>query len=236
MAIEKTAVTYDVLGGPCESIWVHDSGAGEQPGLLLFPNFLGVKEADQRLAEWLAALGFKVLLVDYYGVGKRGTDMESGAALMLELVADRALMRSKLQAHLGQLYEMGGVLPGRVGAVGFCLGGKCVLDLARAGAEIVGVVIHGVYDRPELPGQAMNARLLVCHGWNDPLCPPEALVGLGAELTQADIDWKLIAFANAGHAFTDESIPLDASKSFGYVPSADAEAREATARFLSQSF
>lgn len=236
MAIDTHILTYDVPGGPCESIWVADAGAGYQPGLLLFPNFLGIKDSDVAEAEWLAALGFNVLLVDYYGVGKRAQDMEGGSALMQELVADRALMRGKLEAHLAQLRAQPNVAAGRAAAVGFCLGGKCVLDLARSGAEIAGVVIHGVYDPPELASPAMKARLLVCHGWNDPLCPPDALVALGQELTEAAVDWRVMAFGHAGHAFTDEGIPLDESKSFGHVPFADGESREATARFLSDSF
>lgn len=230
--LQRTVMTYDAPGGTYESMLVADPTAGERPGVLLFPNFLGTKEADFARAEQIAAQGYTVLVVDYYGAGKRGTDMASGSALMTELVEDRTLMRDKLRAHLGQLQAVPGVKSGRVGAIGLCLGGKCVLDLARSGADIAGVVMHGVYDAPPFPNAAMTARLLVCHGWNDPLCPPEALVALGQELTAAGVDWTLLSFSKTGHAFTDESTPLNPEQSFGYVAEACTESFAAMYRLF----
>lgn len=236
MAIERQIQMYEVPGGSVESMWVADQGAGEQPGLLLFPNFLGTKEADFARAEQIAALGFKVLVVDFYGVGKRGTDMASGAALMEDLVADRELMRQKLQVHLAYLQSLPGVRAGRVAAVGYCLGGKCVLDLARAGGDLAGVVLHGVYDPPSFDNAVMKASLLIFHGWNDPLCPPAALIGLGNELTTGGIEWRVVAFGNTGHAFTDETMPLDDARTFGFVTEAERASWDAMSGFLLGSF
>jgi dienelactone hydrolase len=236
MAIERQVLVYDAPGGTYESMAVLDSAAGEQPGLLLFPNFLGTKEWDFAKAEKVAALGFKVLVVDFYGQGKRGTDMATGAALMGEMAADRALMREKLKAHLAQLQALPGVKPGRVGAVGFCFGGKCVLDLARSGADIAGVVNHGVYDAPPFPNAPMAAKLLICHGWNDDYCPPEATVGLAKELTDAGVDWQLIAYSKTGHAFTANDVPQNAEQSFGFQPDTDRRSWQALVNFFEESF
>lgn len=236
MAIERQVRVYEAPGGTYESMAVFDPQVGEQPGCLLFPNFLGTKEWDFAKAEKVAALGFKVLVVDYYGQGKRGTDMESGSALMQELATDRALMRDKLKAHLAQLHALPGVKAGKVAAVGFCLGGKCVLDLARAGADLVGVVNHGVYDAPPFPNAAMTAKLLICHGWNDPLCPPEATVGLANELNHAGVDWQMIAFGHTGHAFTANDVPLAEDNSFGFQPDTDRRSWQALVNFYAESF
>ena len=236
MAIRQHIHLHDGPGGPFESTAVYDSAAGVQPGILLFPNFLGTKEWDFDKAEELAKLGYKVLVVDYYGKGKRGTDMESGGKLMGELTADRAKMRDRLTGALAELRKLPGVDPARLGAIGFCLGGKCVLDLARSGADIkAGVVFHGVYDPPPFPNAKMIAKLLVCHGWNDPLCPPEATIGLGKELTASGVDWQLIAYGHTGHAFTANDMPLDADKTFGFQPDTNRRSWLAMQNFLQET-
>ncbi|HEX7852988.1 MAG TPA: dienelactone hydrolase family protein [Sphingobium sp.] len=236
MAIERHVRVYEAPGGTYESVAVYDPAAGEQPGLLLFPNFLGTKEWDFAKAEKVAALGFKVLVVDFYGQGKRGTDMASGAALMQDLSSDRAAMRDKLKAHHAELFKLPGVKPGRVGALGFCFGGKCVLDLARAGVDIAGVVNHGVYDAPGFPNAPMTAKLLIGHGWNDDYCPPEATVGLAKELTDADVDWQLIAYSRTGHAYTANDVPENAERSFGFQPDTDRRSWQAMVNFFEETF
>jgi dienelactone hydrolase len=220
MAITRKRIVHEGPGGVFESVAVWDDATTDKrPGILLFPNFFGTKEWDFEKAEVLAALGHAVLVVDYYGQGKRGTDMETSDVLMKEFTADRAVMRDRLLGSLEELKKLSGVDTSRLGAIGFCLGGKCVLDLARAGADIkVGVVFHGVYDAPPFPNAPITAKLLICHGWNDPLCPPDATVGLAGELTEAGVDWQLIAYGHTGHAFTADNIPADAANTFGFQP------------------
>lgn len=235
MTIERHTIVHQGPGGPFESMAVYDGAAGTRPGVLLFPNFFGTKEWDFAKAEQLVALGYKVLVVDYYGQGKRGSDMESSSALMTELVADRAAMRDRLLDALAELKKLPGVDAARLGAIGFCLGGKCVLDLARAGADIkAGVSFHGVYDAPPFPNAMMTASLLVCHGWNDPLCPPDATVGLANELTAAGIDWQLHAYGHTGHAFTANDVPMDADKTFGFQPDTDRRSWKSMTDFLAE--
>ncbi|MDQ4419198.1 dienelactone hydrolase family protein [Sphingobium sp. DEHP117] len=235
MAIQQKTLLHGGPGGPFESMAVYDPDAGSQPGLLLFPNFMGTKEWDFDKAEVLAMLGYKVLVVDYYGQGKRATDMESAGQLMQELVADRAVMRDRLLGALEELKKLPGVDANRLGAIGFCLGGKCVLDLARAGADIKGgVVFHGVYDAPPFPNAAITAKLLVCHGWNDPLCPPEAMNALARELTDGGVDWQLIAYGHTGHAFTADNMPMDDAKTFGFQPDTNRRSWQAMKDFFSE--
>ena len=110
-----------------------------------------------------------------------------------------------------------------------------MLDLARAGADIkAGVSFHGVYDAPPFPNAMMTASLLVCHGWNDPLCPPDATVGLANELTAAGIDWQLHAYGHTGHAFTANDVPMDADKTFGFQPDTDRRSWKSMTDFLAE--
>ena len=236
MAISRTVHIHEGPGGPFESMFVGDAGAGTQPGMLLFPNFFGAKEWDFAKAETLAALGYKVLVVDYYGQGKRGHDMESSGKLLHDFMADRAAVKRRLLDALAELKALPGVDGNRLGAIGFCAGGKCVLDLARAGGAIkAGVSFHGVYDAPPFPNAVIAAKLLICDVWNDNLCPPEAKVALCKELTEADVDWQFISYSRTGHAFTANDTPLNPERSFGFQPDTDRRSWRAMTDFLAEA-
>jgi len=236
MAISRQVIIHEGPGGSFESMWIGDAEGGTKPGILLFPNILGTKEWDFAKAEELAALGYTVLVTDLYGQGKRGTDMESGMLLMAEINDDRTVMRTRLLDALATLKGLPAVDTARLAAIGFCLGGKCVLDLARAGADIKGAVsFHGVYDAPPFPNAPMTAKLLVCHGWNDPLAAPDTLVGLANELTGAGVDWQIQAYGQTGHAFTAENLPLDETKTFGFQPDTYRRSWKAMTDFLAEA-
>lgn len=237
MAIERQIILHEGPGGTFESMAVHDPAQSGQPGILLFPNFLGTKEWDFAKAEGLAAKGYKVLVVDYYGQGKRGTDMDSGGALMGELTADRAVMRDRLLGALAALRSVPGVDSKKIAAIGFCLGGKCVIDLVRSGADILGgVSFHGLYDAPPFPNGKITAKLLVLHGWNDPFCPVDATVGLAKEMTEAGVDWQLHSYGHTGHAFTANDVPETPDKTFGFQPTTDRRAWQSMHNFFGEIF
>lgn len=238
MAITRQTIIHDGPGGPFESVAVtDDAAAGTVPGILLLPNVLGTKEADFLYAQKVAALGYAVLVADVFGQGKRTTRADADAArYMNELNADRALLRSRLQGAHATLKAMPAVDAARTAAIGFCFGGKCMLDLARSGADIAGgVSFHGVYDAPPFANATITAKLLVCHGWEDPIAPPEATVGLARELTEAGCDWQIHAYGHTGHAFTDESVHMP-EKGLAYSADADRRSFRAMANFLEELF
>lgn len=237
MTINRRVTLHNGPDGPFESLAVVDDATGARPGVLLFPNVLGTKEADFAYAERVAALGYSVLVADVFGQGKRTTRADPDMARhMNALNADRATLRDRVQRAHVVLKELPEVDGARTAAIGFCFGGKCVLDLARSGADIAGgVSFHGVYDAPPFPNAAINAKLLVCHGWDDPIAPPEATVALARELTDAGCDWQIHAYGHTGHAFTDESVNMP-EKGLAYSPDADRRSFRAMADFLGDLF
>jgi dienelactone hydrolase len=238
MTITRQTIVHEGPGGLFESMVVTDTASSApQPGILLFPNVLGTKDADFAYAEKVAALGYVVLVADVYGQGKRTTRADPDAArYMAELNADRALLRDRLLSAHALLKGLEAVDASRTAAIGFCFGGKCVLDLARAGADIAGgVSFHGVYDAPPFPNAAIGAKLLVCHGWDDPIAPPDATVALARELTVADCDWQIHAYGRTGHAFTDESVNMP-EKGLAYSADADRRSFRAMVGFLGEVF
>lgn len=238
MVLTRQTIIHDGPGGPFESVAVvDDAAAGPVPGILLVPNVLGTKEADFLYAERVAALGYAVLVADVFGQGKRTTREDPDAGrYMNELNADRALLRDRMLSGHALLKDMPAVDAARTAAIGFCFGGKCVLDLARAGADIAGgVSFHGVYEAPPFPNATITAKLLVCHGWEDPIAPPEATVGLAKELTEAGCDWQIHAYGHTGHAFTDESVHMP-EKGLAYSADADRRSFRAMVNFLDELF
>ena len=238
MVLTRQTIIHDGPGGTFESVAVvDDAAAGPVPGILLVPNVLGTKEADFLYAEKVAALGYAVLVADVFGQGKRTTREDPDAGrYMNELNADRALLRNRMLGAHALLKDMPAVDATRTAAIGFCFGGKCVLDLARAGADIAGgVSFHGVYEAPPFPNATITAKLLVCHGWEDPIAPPEATVGLAKELTEAGCDWQIHAYGHTGHAFTDESVHMP-EKGLAYSADADRRSFRAMGNFLEELF
>ena len=242
MTIVRQTLVYDGPGGPFEGVIAYDDEVeAQRPGVLVVPNVLGQKEADNRKAEALARLGYVGFACDVFGQGKRTTRAsENPGQYMNALNADRALLRDRLAASLGVLQDFGGVNPAKTAAIGFCFGGKCVLDMARAGLDVFGVVsFHGVYDRPDYANVSpIRAKVLVCHGWDDPIGPPESVVALGQELTDSGADWQIHAYGGAGHAFTDVELagkpPL--RPGVAYEEKADRRSWQAMQDFLAELF
>lgn len=238
MTIIRRVTVHEGPGGIFESMVVSDDSTGAlRPGILLFANALGTKEADFAYAEKVSALGYTVFVADIYGQGKRASrdDADMGRYMNV-LNTDRALLRDRLQAAHAMLKSLPEADASRTAAIGFCFGGKCVLDLARSGADITGgVSFHGIYDAPPFPNAAIRAKLLVCHGWDDPLAPPEATVALANELTQAGCDWQIHAYGNTGHAFSDQAVNMP-EKGLAYNPDADRRSFRSMRDFLGDLF
>lgn len=239
MAVERRPLIHDGPGGRFEGVFACDSAvAGPQPGVLVIPNILGQKEEDNLKAEALAALGYAAFACDVYGQGKRTQRGPEASRYMDEMNADRALLRDRLDASLSALKAQAEVEAARVAAIGFCFGGKCVLDMARSGLDVLGgVSFHGVYDRPDYDNVSpIAAKLLICHGWDDPLGKPDTMVALGQELTDSGADWQIHAYGHAGHAFTDRSMKDSTTPGVAYEERADRRSWQAMQDFLTELF
>ena len=182
-----------------------DTVQQQRPGILVAPTFKGQSAFENEKTVALAEMGYVGFAIDVYGQGRRASAPEEARQLMEELNQDRPLLLRRMELALQTLQEHDKVDRTRVGALGFCFGGKCVLDLARSGADLRGVVsFHGVYDPPGIAHtDPIRASVLVLHGWEDPLSPPEQTVALAQELTERQADWHIHAYGHTGHAFTN---------------------------------
>ena len=240
MAIVRQALVYDGPGGPFEGVVAYDDEVETaRPGVLVVPNVLGQKESDNVHAENLAKLGYVGFACDVYGQGKRAVRGPDYARYMNPLRADRPLLRERLAVSLDTLRNFPLVDPKKLAVYGYCFGGLCALDMARAGLDFLGgVSFHGVYDRPDYANVTpIGPKLLICHGWADPLNPPSSVEALATELTEGGADWQLHAYGGVGHAFTDLSLKgQETAPGMGYSEAADRRSWEAARDFLGELF
>ncbi len=193
-------------GAEHEGLLVHDAASASAPTVLVFHDWSGRGPNQESFAHRLAGLGYNAFAVDLYGKGKRGETTEECQALMGPLIGDRALLRRRLLETVDLVAALPEVDASRMAAIGFCFGGLCVLDLARAGGAVRGVAsFHGLFTPPGLPSVTpIAAKVVAYHGWADPMVKPDTVVALGEELTEAKADWQIHAFGRAMHAFMVE--------------------------------
>jgi dienelactone hydrolase len=207
MTLKTEYVDYKDGAVTCEAYVAYDDAKkNKRPGVLVSHAWGGQGKLERAKAEKLAELGYVGFAADLYGKGKRGGSMEENAKLMQPFIDDRALLRKRITAALDALKKHALVDAGRVGAIGFCFGGLCVLDLARSvPAGLKGVVsFHGLFHAPKLGTQAaITAKVLMLHGYDDPMAKPESVLAIASELTQAKADWQLHAYGRTSHAFTN---------------------------------
>jgi dienelactone hydrolase len=210
----------------CEAYVARPAGAGPHPAVLIAPTVRGPTALEQAKADALAAQGYAAVVIDLYGRDKRNLG-EAAFELMNALLADRARLRQQLLDTLAFARGIEGVDLERLAIIGYCFGGLCALDLARTGTDAIrgAVSIHGIFSRPELgPQPLIKAKLLVLHGWDDPLAPPDDVLALTQELTGAGADWQLHAYGHTVHGFTNPSANMPGRVLFNEAANRRAEA------------
>ncbi len=218
------AVAYEHDGVVLEGYLAYDDAtAGTRPGVLVVHQWLGLTEYERQRAQMLAELGYVAFAVDVYGKGVRPANSSEAPQHAGKYYGDRALFRARLAAGLAQLKANTLVDPARCAAIGYCFGGGGVLELARAGADLAGVVsFHGSLDTPLPAGpNTVKAKVLVCHGAVDPYVKPEAVHGFLEEMEAAKVDYQFIMYSGAVHAFTQKAAGDDPAKGAAYDAEAD---------------
>ena len=202
---EQRPFKQDYNGQTLEHVIVHDESGRMLPTVILIPTVMGVQQLELGFAEKLVERGYHVVVADLFG--RRFTlavDKEAAFAAMGELRSDRAALRDRLLAIVEEVRKREHVDAGKLAVIGFCFGGQCALDVARSGTDVAGVAaFHGLFDPPGLPAEKIKAKVAAYHGWEDPMVPPEAVVALARELTEAGADWQIHAYGHTGHGFTN---------------------------------
>lgn len=223
----------------CEGIVVRNPKAATPAPVVMVLHAWGGRSAfEEEKAAYLASLGYIGFAVDVYGGGRTGSTKEENSALMTPFMQDRAMLRTRLLAAASAASRIQGGASTSIAAIGFCFGGLCALDLARANAPHVrGVAsFHGLFAPPAIGPQApISAKVLALHGYDDPMATPDQMVSFAAEMSGAKANWEVCAYGGTMHAFTN---PQANDPSFGtmFSPQANARSFSRLEDFLAEVF
>jgi len=201
---KNRAIPHKFDSESLESIFVGRRDGEARPTVVMIPTVMGVTDLEIGFGRQLVELGYNALVADLFGKQFHGAPRDTMFGEMNRLRADRAALRRRV-LHVLELAEgLDEVSPDQIVVAGYCFGGQCALDLARSGADFAAAVsFHGLFDPPGLPPEKIKAKVVAFHGWDDPMVPPDKVVALGNELTEAGCDWQIHAYGHVGHGFTN---------------------------------
>ena len=235
--VTKT-VEYKEGATVLEGYLAYDDSKGLKPGIVVVHDWMGLSEDTKKRTDMLAGLGYVALAADIYGKGVRAKDAAEAGKLATQYKSDVKLLRARVTAAYDYLKVQASVDKTKMAAIGYCFGGTTALELARSGAALKGVIsFHGGLATPN-PADAKNikGRVLALHGADDPYVGPAEVAGFEKEMRDAKLDWQLVAYGNAVHAFTVKAAGNDNSKGAAYNEKADKRSWIAMNDFLKEIF
>lgn len=238
-AIKTEVVEYKDGDTVLEGFLAYDDAVqGARPAVLVVHDWMGVADYSKMRTEQLAREGYVAFCADVYGKGVRPADATEASALAGKYKGDRPLLRKRVNAGLDVLKNHPLTKQDAIAAIGYCFGGTSVIELARSGAKIAGVVsFHGALDSPTpADGKNIQCKVLALHGADDPFVKPADLQAFQEELRQAKVDWELISYGGAVHSFTQKQAGNDNSKGAAYNEKADRRSWLAMKQFFAELF
>ncbi|MEW6585546.1 MAG: dienelactone hydrolase family protein [Nitrospirota bacterium] len=215
-----------------------DAIKGKRPGVVVVHEWWGLNDYIQSRTREVAKLGYIAFAIDMYGKGSRARDPQKAGELSGSMTKDPKLLRSRAAAGLDVLRKQDLTDPRKMAAIGYCFGGKTVLELARSGADLAGVAsFHGSLDTQN-PDDARNIKgsVLVLHGGDDPFVSNEKVAAFQEEMRKTGVDWQMNIYGNAVHSFTNPDADKLNMKGIKYDEKADRRSWEELKAFLSEIF
>lgn len=211
---------------------------GKRPAVIVVHEWTGLNDYAKKRCDELAKMGYVAFAADIYGKGIRPSTPEAAGAEAGKYKNNLPLLRARINAALAHVKKQPNVDLKKIAAIGYCFGGTTVLELARSGAELAGVVsFHGGLGTPNFAdAKNIKAKVLVAHGAIDPYVSKSELDGFFKEMNDAKVDYQFIAYSNAVHAFTNPASGNDNSKGAAYNAAADRRSWEAMKVFFAEIF
>ena len=199
-------ISYEVQGVTLNGYLAHPGDtSGKRPAVLVVHEWWGHNAYARKRAEMLAELGYVALALDMYGDGKVSDHPDDAKKFMQEALSNQELLRERFDAAVALVKQQKNVDKNNIAAIGYCFGGGVVLNMARAGADLKGVVsFHGSLktDAPAKQGQ-VTAKVVVFHGDADVFIPPEQVQAFEEEMNAANVDYELVVYEGVEHSFTN---------------------------------
>lgn len=239
-ALVTKPVDYkDGKGTPLHGFVVYDDAvAGPRPGVIVVHDWRGITDYTHARAEMVAKLGYVAFAADIYGKDVSKGGPPDWMAQIGIYKGDRDLYRERARAAYEAFLKVPQLDPKKVAAIGYCFGGTGVVEMARDGLPLKGVVpFHGGLDaRPVTPGKAITAKVLALCGADDPYEKPDDMAAFEKQLKDANVDYQVVYYGHAVHAFTDAAVDALHQSGAAYNAAADKRSWQAMADFLDEIF
>lgn len=203
--IKEETVSYSIGSTVFKGFLAYDENLkGKRPGVLIVHEWWGLTDYTKMRARQLAKLGYIALAVDMFGDGKIAMNPTEAQTLTAPFYADPQLSRARLETALVKIKEFKQTDKNKVFAIGYCFGGSVVLNSAKLGTDLKGVVsFHGGLKGVPADKDLLKAKILVCHGANDKFVLENDVKNFKHQLDSIGADYKFIVYPNATHAFTN---------------------------------
>ncbi len=210
---------------------------GKRPGIIVVHEAFGLGEHAKMKATRLAELGYVALAADMYGDGREAGSLEEAMGIMGPLTQDPPTWHKRMQGAYDALTALPNVDATKIGAIGFCFGGTTVLEFARTGAPLAGVVsFHGGLTFPESTSGKPKAKMLVCTGADDPFIPSDAVFKFEDLMRAAGADYQVISYSGTKHSFTNPKASEAGNDALVYNPQTDTRSWTAMQAFFDEVF
>lgn len=191
----------------------NEASTGKRPAVLVVPEWWGINEYPKARARQLAELGYIAFAVDMYGNALQANTPEEAGKAAGAFYKAPALMKSRIDAALAKIKTFEQTDTTSIAAIGYCFGGAVVLNAAKMGADLKGVVsFHGNLAGAPANKDLLKAKILVCHGAADKFVSEEEIATFKKGLDSIGADYKFIAYPDALHAFTNPGSTANGEK------------------------
>lgn len=240
-SVKTDEVTYTSNGTTLKGFLAYDENLKDKrPGIIVVHEWWGNNDYSRKRAEMLAELGYVALAIDMYGNGKQADNPGDAGKSATEVMSDMQTAQARFEAGVNFLKSQSQTDSNKVAAIGYCFGGGVVLNMALAGSDLNGVVsFHGSLPDTVKNPEQVKAEILVCTGDADPLVPKEQIDKFENAMNKADVDYKVVTYPDALHAFTNPAADSTGKKfniPIAYNKEADEESWEEMKSFLEKVF
>lgn len=228
-------VAYDYEGKKMQGYLAYDDAkGGARPAILVVHEWWGLNDYTKMRTRQLAAMGYVAFAADMYGDGKTTIDAKEAQAWSSEVGGQPGMLAARSKAALDVLRKQPQSNPEELAAIGFCFGGTTVLQLAYSGVPLKSTVtFHGILTVPtDDQARKIRGTVLVLHGAEDTFTKPETIDGLRKSLDAAKVDWYMVTYANAVHAFSNPDADSYKIPGIGYNKNAAERSWDEMARLF----
>lgn len=241
MQIKTEELSYQLDSLTMKGFVAYDASTDKKrPVVLIVHEWWGLNDYTKFRAKKLAELGYLAIAVDFYGNGLQADNPELAGKLATPFYQNPGMAKERFDAALQKVKLMSMADTNQVAAIGYCFGGAQVLNMAKLGSPLKGVVsFHGNLIGVPIDKNLLKSAVLICHGNADPFVPVSEVTQFKKQMDSIAANYTFKGYEGATHAFTNPAA-TEMGKKFSipiaYNAAADSTSWNDMKDFLSKIF